>query len=31
MTQGRAATLFLSLVLYGGALIGAPRLLKWKA
>lgn len=31
LTQGRAATLFLSLVLYGGALIGATRLLRSKA
>jgi len=31
LTQGRAATLFLSLVLYGGALIGAPRLLRGRA
>jgi hypothetical protein len=31
LTQGRAATLFLSLVLYGGALIGAARLLRWTA
>ena len=31
LTEGRAATLFPSLVLYGGALIGAPRLLRGKA
>jgi hypothetical protein len=29
--QGQAATLFPSLVVYGGALIGAPRLLRSKA
>jgi hypothetical protein len=31
LTEGRAATLFLSLVLYGSALIGATRLLRRKA
>jgi hypothetical protein len=31
LTQGNAAGLCLSLVFYGGALIGGPRLLRGKA